>query len=68
MHVLWVESPSGGVNCVIVKRACAMVDSVGVNCVMVNRACAMGRVPKWWCYLCNGKTCMCYGRVPQCWC
>ena len=40
MHVLWVESPSGGVICVMVKRACAIVESPsgGVNCVRVKLA------------------------------
>ena len=48
MHVLWVESPSGGVVCVMVKRACAM-----------------SKVPMWWCYLCNGKTCLDNGKSPH---
>ena len=35
-----VESPSVGVNCVMVNRACAMVESPsgGVNCVSVKLA------------------------------
>ena len=39
----------------------------GIICVMVKLACAMGRVPKWWCYLCQCNTCT-LRVIPKWWC